>query len=120
MMKMQGRPQGGKNRSWSKEEKLKVVKDMLENNMGECQAGKKYHISHGMAGKWRRDYLNHGEQALENQKKPGNPLCKYANKKNLTELEKVQYENMKLRIENERLKKGYQVKGDGTIVVFKK
>ena len=29
-------------------------------------------------------------------------------------------ENLKLRIENERLKKGYLVKGDGSVVVFKK
>ena len=35
-------------------------------------------------------------------------------------MEKLQYENMKLRIENERLKKGYLVKGDGSIVAFKK
>ena len=34
--------------------------------------------------------------------------------------EKLEYENMKLRIENERLKKGYLVKGDGSVVVFKK
>ena len=42
------------------------------------------------------------------------------NKKELTDIEKLQYENMKLRIENERLKKGYLVKGDGSIVTFKK
>ena len=41
-------------------------------------------------------------------------------RKNLTEMEKLKLENMKLRIENERLKKGYLVKGDGSIVVFKK
>ena len=41
-------------------------------------------------------------------------------RKNLTEMEQLQYENMKLRIENERLKKGYLTKGDGTAVVFKK
>ena len=35
-------------------------------------------------------------------------------------MEKLQYENMKLRIENERLKKGYLVKGDGLVVAFKK
>ncbi len=34
--------------------------------------------------------------------------------------EKLEYENMKLKIENERLKKGYLMKGDGSIVVFKK
>ena len=117
---MQGRPKGGKNRYWSKEDKLKVVKDMIENNLGEYQAGKKYNISHGMAGKWRRDYLNYGEHALENQKKPGNPLMKYSQRKQLTEMEKLEYENMKLRIEVERLKKGYLVKGDGSAVVFKK
>ena len=93
---------------------------MIENNLGECQAGKKYNISHGMAGKQRRDYLNYGEQALKNKKKPGNPLSIYSSKTNLTDIEILQYENMKLRIENERLKKGYIVKGDGSIVVFKK
>ena len=34
--------------------------------------------------------------------------------------EKLEYENMKLKIENERLKKGYLMKVDGSIVVFKK
>ena len=29
-------------------------------------------------------------------------------------MEKLEYENMKLRIENERLKKGYMMKGDGS------
>ena len=60
--------------------------------------------------------LNNGE----NKKKPGNPLSKFSNRKNLSEIEQLQYENMKLRIENERLKKGYLVKGDGSVVVFKK
>ena len=36
----------------------------------------------------------------------------------LTKEEQLEYENMKLRIENERLKKGYIVEGDGQIVVF--
>ena len=55
---------------------------------------------------WIKKYLEQGESALENKKKPGNPLSKYSRKKNLTDLEKLEYENMKLRIENERLKKG--------------
>ena len=45
---------------------------------------------------------------------------KYSRKKSLTELEKLEYENMKLRIENELLKKGYLMKGDGTIVKYMK
>ena len=39
---------------------------------------------------------------------------------NLTKEEQLEYENMKLRIENELLKKGYLMKGDGTIVKFTK
>lgn len=50
---------------------------------------------------WVKLYLTN-QDLLENKKKPGNPLSKYANKKNLTETEQLQYENMKLRIENER------------------
>ena len=69
---------------------------------------------------WKRKYLEFGEESLENQKKPGNPLCKYSNKKNLSKEEQLEYENMKLRIENELLKKGYLMKGDGTIVKFTK
>ena len=73
-----------------------------------------------MLRRWIRKYLEYGEDALINKKKLGNPMCKYSNKKNLTKEEKLEYENMKLRIENELLKKGYLMKGDGTIVKFTK
>ena len=115
-----GRPKGGKNNYHSKEEKIKIVKEMLNSNLSPLDIERKYNISHSLAGKWRKDYLEKGEDSLMNQKKPGNPLMKYSAKENLTELEKLEYENMKLRIENERLKKGYLVKGDGLVVVFKK
>mgnify|MGYP000051422747 FL=1 len=117
---MQGRPKGGKNKYHSKEEKIKIVKEMLNYNLSSFDIEKKYNISHSLAGKWRKDYLEKGEESLINQKKPGNPLCKYLNKKNLTDIESLRYENMKLRIENERLKKGYLMKGDGSVVIFKK
>ena len=45
---------------------------------------------------------------------------KYSRRNELTPMEKLEYENMKIRIENERLKKGYIVKGDGSIVIFNK
>ena len=117
---MQGRPRGGKNNYHSKEEKIKIVKEMLDVNLSPLDIEKKYNISHSLAGKWRKDYLEKGETSLVNKKKPGNPICKFSNKKNLTDIEKLQYENMKLRIENERLKKGYLMKGDGSVVIFKK
>ena len=115
-----GRPKGGKNKYWTKEEKIKIIKEMIKENLSQWQASEKYNINQSILGRWRKDYLEKGEEALENKKKPGNPLCKYSNKKNLSEMEKLQYENMKLRIENERLKKGYLVKGDGSVVAFKK
>lgn len=113
---MQGRPEGGKNRYYSKEEKLKYVRQML-NGRSCWDIERKEGINHSTTNRWLRKYNEFGEKGLKNQKKPGNPLAKYSNKKNLTEMEQLQYENMKLRIENERLKKGYLMKGDGTVVV---
>ena len=116
---MQGRPKGGKNKYYSKEEKLKYIQQMLEGRS--CwDIEREDGIGHAITNRWLRNYNDFGEEGLKNKKKPGNPLCKYSNKKNLTEIETLQYENMKLRIENERLKQGYLVKGDGSIVVFKK
>ena len=116
---MQGRPKGGKNKYYSKEEKLKYIKQMLEGRS--CwDIERKDGIGHAITNRWLKNYNDLGEDGLENKKKPGNPLCKYSNKKTLTDIEKLQYENMKLRIENERLKKGYLVKRDGSVVTFKK
>ena len=107
------------NRYWSKEDKMKMINEVLEGESS-YEVARKYDVSSGMIRSWIIKYNQFGEESLVNKKKPGNPLCKYSNKKNLTDIEKLQYENMKLRIENERLKKGYLVKGDGSIVVFKK
>ena len=115
-----GRPKGGKNKYWSKEEKLKLIKEHLDNNISTNEITTRENISNGMYNNWLKKYLELGEDGLENRKKPGNPLMKYSAKKNLTELEKLEYENMKLRIENERLKKGYMMKGDGSFVMYKK
>ena len=69
---------------------------------------------------WVKKYVEQGEESLENKRKPGNPLMKYSRRKELSDLEKLEYENMRLRIENERLKKGYMMKGDGSVVMYKK
>ena len=108
------------NRYWSKEEKFKIINEVILNCKSSTIVAKEYDISQGMIINWIRKYEKDGIEGLENKKKPGNPLSKFNNRKNLTDLEILQYENMKLRIENERLKKGYLVKGDGSIVVFKK
>ena len=108
------------NRYWSKEEKLRIINRVINDGLSSEQVAKDEDISGGMLRSWIRKYLEYGESSLENAKKPGNPLAKYSRRKKLTELEKLEYENMKLRIENERLKKGYMMKGDGSYVMYKK
>ena len=115
-----GRPKGGKNKYWNAEEKYKVIRPIIEFEKSSNQVTKETGISNGMLSTWVKKYNENGMEGLKNNKRPGNPLAKYSSKKNLTEMEKLEYENMRLRIENERLKKGYLVKGDGTVVVFKK
>ncbi len=113
-----GRTKGGNNKYWSKEEKLKLIKEHLNNNISTNEITTRENISNGMYNNWLKKYLEYGEKGLENKKKPGNPLSKYMNKKQLNDIEQLEYENMKLRIENERLKKGYMVEGDGQVVIF--
>ncbi len=115
-----GRPKGGKNRYWSKDEKLRIVKKVVDEGFSSMQVAHEEGISAGMLRNWVKKYLQDGIESLENKKKPGNPLSKYANRKELNEIEQLEYENMKLRIENERLKKGYMMKGDGTFVIYKR
>lgn len=114
-----GRPKGGTNKYWTAEEKYKVIKPIIEFEKSSSQVTKETGISNGMLSTWVKKYTKNGMKGLENKKKPGNPMSSLMNRKNLSDMEKLELENMKLRIENERLKKGYQVKGDGSIVVFK-
>ncbi len=112
---------GQKFKHWSKEEKLRIVKKIVDDGKSSYQVAKEENIlSTGMIRNWVKLYVEKGEKALENKKKPGNPLMKYSRRKTLTKEEELEYENMKLRIENELLKKGYLMKGDGTIVRFTK
>lgn len=102
-----GRPKGGKNRYWSKETKYEYVQLILSGKISSIELGKQNNVSNGMISTWVKKYQEGGIEALENKRKPGNPLAMYQNKKELTEIEKLEYENMKLKIENLRLKKGY-------------
>lgn len=108
------------NRYWSKEDKLKLVNAVIIDNKSINSISKENDIDKSQLRRWIEKYYEFGEDGLINKRKPGNPLMKYSRRKNLNELEKLEYENMKLRIENERLKKGYMMKGDGSVVIYKK
>ena len=102
-----GRPKGGQNREWSKEEKLKCVLMVMNGEKTYSEVTKEFNLSRSLFWKWMKKYNEGGLEALENKRKPGNPLAKYSKRNELTPIEQLEYENMLLRIENERLKKGY-------------
>ncbi len=114
-----GRPRGGKNREWSKEEKIKYVLMVINGEKSVNEIEREFNIVHSLVQKWTKQYIDGGIDALENKRKPGNPLVKYSRRKELTELEKLEYENMLLRIENERLKKGYTEEDAAIAKLFK-
>ena len=108
-----------KNRIWTTKEK--IVIPVIEFKKTLQQTCKEYDISSGLLSRWIEKYKAEGISGLENKRKPGNPMTKYfTTKKFNSKEEELEYENMRLKIENERLKKGYIVKGDGSVVVFKK
>lgn len=101
-----GRPKGGTNITHSKEEKLALVKRNLagETTMSlERETG----VYHTQIHKWTKQYLEGGEEALVNKRKPGNPLAKYHRKKELTPMEQLEYKVALL--ERELLKKDAEV-----------
>lgn len=116
-----GRPKGKankENRYWSKDEKLRIVLRVINHENSLSIISQEESINPGQLHLWVKKYLEKGEEGLINAKKPGSPYKGLNLKKKLTDIEKLEYENMKLRIENERLKKGYIVEGDGQIVIF--
>ena len=106
-----GRPKGGTNKSHSKEEKLALVKRNL-NGKSLRSLERETGIYNAQIYKWTKQYLEGGEAALVNKRKPGNPLAKYHNRKELTLTEQLEYKIALL--ERELLKK------DGEIVRLKK
>ena len=103
----------------SKEEKMEIVKRYLSGE-SPVKLHKETGISDGNIRKWKRQYLSGGETALENQKKPGNPLSKYERRKELTREEQLEYkiellkrELLKRDAEVLRLKKSIELeRGD--------
>lgn len=108
-----GRPKGGKNKSWSKEEKIRIVKRYLDEGIGSIRLSKEEHLDAGTIRKWVRRYLNEGPDSLANKKKTGNHFAALHTSKSLTQEERLHLIIAKQEIEIERLKKGYFVKGDG-------
>ena len=107
-----GRPKGGKNKKYSYEFKLKVIQDRIDNHLSWPELEKKYGVVQSVIRRWEKLY-NEGLLEKGRVHKRGNPFAALHTSKSLSKEERLELENLKLRIENERLKKGYIVKGGG-------
>lgn len=105
-----------KNRNYSPEFKIKCVKMVLEQHLSQWEVSREYNVARSVIQKWIMNYQKHGEQYFYEEhrgKGSGNPFAALHTSKSLSREERLELENLKLRIENERLKKGYMVKGAG-------
>ena len=108
------RPAGGKNRKWTNEERLKYVLMCEEDHIPERTLARDLGIPHGTLHTWVRRYRSGGVEALNPEKlHRGNRFSALHSSKSLNENERLILLVEKLQIENERLKKGYIVKGVG-------
>lgn len=116
-----GRPSGTKNNMRSPEEKEAIILEYLNDKHASYRkTADKYGIHYSVFSLWIRHYRESGIDGLKSQtgriKHPGkgNPYSALQNKKNKTREEELELENLKLKVEVARLKKGYQVKGVGS------
>ena len=108
-----GRPNGGTNRKYTIEQKEETVRMYLEGHLSPKQIEKIKGINHSNIERWIAQYQEKGIEGLKDKKRTGNRFAALHTSKSLTREERLELENLKLRIENERLKKGYQMKGVG-------
>lgn len=99
---------------YSVQDKLYIVNRNLKDGIGQNKIAKEEGIARSSVNLWVKQFLEGGEEALKNQ--PPYHRSKLDLSK---EADALKRENLKLRIENERLKMGYTVI-DGKFVLLKK
>ena len=109
-----GRAIGTKNNMRTPEEKEKIINDYFNSGKGACEYARMVGINRRLILKWIKKYSKNGIDGLKSK------TGKCATKGNVGRPKKVsnredelERENAKLKIEIERLKKGYYVKGVG-------
>ena len=107
-----GRNKGEKNIMRTPEEKEKIIDDYFNSGKGAMEFERESGVSRKSLWKWIKIYSSEGINGLRSMtgkttENIGRP------KKAKTREEKLERENAKLKIEIERLKKGYYVKGVG-------
>ena len=114
-----GRPKGGKNRTWSPEEKLRIVERYYSSDISRRQLCIEEKISDGQLHSWIKKYETEGAEGLVAKTGlRGNSFSALHKAKDLPELKQMQLRIAKLEVDVERLKKGYIVKGVGATKEF--
>lgn len=109
-----GRPVGTKNVMRTPEEKEQIVLEYLNGNVGTRLLSKSLGISNRLLQVWIIRYRENGIEGLKSQTGKASKKGRAGRQKSLqSREEQLERENAKLRIEIERLKKGYYVKGVG-------
>lgn len=93
------------------EERLKIARWVVENNMDYKGAADKYLISYARIYKWTRAYINEGVEALRSKQR-GPKVKSEINQSNLSEVEKLKFELAK--------EKSLRQKREFEIEIFKK
>lgn len=109
-----GRPKGTKNIMRTPKEKEEILNDNIVKHLSLKTISQERNINLRLLKTWKKKYLEKGIDGLVS--KSGKCSNKYQgiwNKKTKTLEDELKLKIMKLEIENERLKKGYQVKGVG-------
>ena len=109
---------GKSRRVWTPEQKAEIVYKHLNNHISVRTLEKEYQADRSMICKWVKKYIAEGESSFVHKGHPGNHFAALHVSKNLPEVERLRLLVAKLEIENERLKKGYLVKGVGAAKEF--
>ena len=109
---------GQSRRVWTPEQKAEIVHKHLNEHVSVRTLEKEYCADRSMICKWVKKYIAEGESSFVHKGHPGNPFAALHVSKNLPEVERLRLMVAKLEIENERLKKGYLVKGVGAAKAF--
>ena len=107
------------------EDRLNIGRRIYDSELTKYEASEEYGISINCARDYMRLYRDANHLPPKNVKSPhksaGTP--KYSEAKNLEDFEAMTKEQLiqelvKAKITEARLKKGYEVKGDGTVILY--
>ena len=108
---------------YTKEERLNIGKRIYNGELSRFEAAEQYGISDQTARDYMRMYRDVNHLPPKRLKKPVTVLSFHTSPQGMDDLESMTKEELiqelvKARITEARLKKGYEVKGDGAVILY--